>query len=181
MWSSCPGSTLKFCNLAALHEPDEKDSASFRPDRLMCLEKLGQDQFLIRVVGARSAVKQERTTMCGMKKGNKEVALDHALRWMKRYGATTYVEWTPKLLMLSAISDYLSGSETTANPSRRLKKPQTSADTCSSATVTDNDSEITPHSVHDGSFEATVSDLLTPVANDSPNLHPIAHPPGIYI
>ncbi len=92
-WSSCIGSSLKFCNLWAL-DPEEGSLH----EKLLCLKKIGSDLFELRIVRASGE--------CGTKCSS-ERALIVIDDWMSKFGNCTFVEWVPRVVL----DETLLGSE----------------------------------------------------------------------
>ncbi len=102
IWASCIGSTLKFCNLVAVREMEEDYDESCalaaprQTEKLLSVEKLGQNLFVLRVVmSRREAAPQAR-------KLGKSAVLEAVGEWMASH-PTTYVEWAPKRILAAGL------------------------------------------------------------------------------
>jgi hypothetical protein len=170
LWSSCIGSTLKFCNLLALREMEEDDddvvlAAARQTEKLLSVEKLGPNVFVLRVVTSR------REAAPQMRKGGKSAALEAMGDWMARY-PTTYVEWAPKHILaasLELLPDLLSPRDGAVSSltTRRSRSRNGGAPQSPSSSETQSPSSSSSRSDWRGSddngysYEAAANDLLS--------------------
>ncbi len=157
LWGSCMGSTLKFCNLEALRALEEGKSGS---DRLLCVEKIGQNVFVIRMVRASGMAEGEQD----VRKGTRADALSAIALWMGRFECT-YVEWAPKNIITASLPDLSEllvsprdGAVSSLTSRRRQAVPLSPASSdahspCSSRSSMPNGSDF--------SYEAVANDLLS--------------------
>jgi hypothetical protein len=106
IWSSCVGSTLKFCNLKALNCSDD-DQSGLHDDKLMCIKKMGPNLFELRYVRDSGEVSS---------KVPQESVLKGIAAWMSKYQSCCYAEWVPRFI-LSASQGSLVDVDSWSSPS----------------------------------------------------------------
>jgi hypothetical protein len=167
LWSSCIGSTLKFCNLLALREMEVDEdvvrAAPRQTEKLLSVEKLGPNVFVLRVVTSRREVAPQ------MRKAGKCGALEAMGEWMARY-PTTYVEWAPKHILaacLEVLPDLLSprdgavASLTTRRSRGRSGAPPSPSSSETQSPTSSSSSDWRGSEDNGYSYEAAANDLLS--------------------